>query len=365
MSGGQVHVPLVIRMATGAGRQLAAQHSHSLEGWYAHVPGLRVLAPATVAGRPGDAAARPCATPTPWWSSSTSASTGPRRSCPAGAGATDIDHAAIRRPGRDVSIVTHGGSLPKALDAAEQLEGRGIDAEVVDLRTLRPLDTETVLGSVTRTHRAVVVDEGWRTAGLSAEVAAGIAEEAFWDLDAPVGRVAAAEVPDPLRPPPRGGRPPAGPRHRRGRAGLRRRGCLRWASSGCRRSGRTWSPEPSPSGASHRATGCTEATSWPWSTPRSPTSRSRSSRTASSRSCWSVRAGRCPSARRWRAWPRRWPSPSPRHRPRRWSEPRSTRRPLPRGRRRSLPPGSIAGAGCGRRPGPVAEPRPRAWTSPW
>ena len=113
------------------------------------------------------------------------------------AGAVDIDRAAVRRPGRDLTVVAYGGTLGKALAAADQLTADGIDAEVVDLRTLRPLDTATIVGSVTRTHRAVVVDEGWRTGSLAAEVSARITEEAFYDLDAPVGRVCSAEVPMP------------------------------------------------------------------------------------------------------------------------------------------------------------------------
>ena len=171
MSGGQFNVPLVIRMATGGGRQLAAQHSHSLEGFYAHIPGIRVLAPATVADASDE--------------------------LPVNSHEADIERAMIRRPGDHVTIVTHGGSLRLCLSAAEVLAGEGISAEVVDLRTLRPLDDATILGSVTRTHRALVVDEAWRTGGLSAEVAARIAEECFYDLDAPVGRVAAVEVPIP------------------------------------------------------------------------------------------------------------------------------------------------------------------------
>lgn len=196
MSGGQVAVPLVIRMTTGAGRRLAAQHSHSLEGWYAHIPGIRVLAPATLE----DARymlAPALADPDPvliFEHGSLYNATGQLDS---GSGPVDLDTAAVRRPGTDVSLITHGGSLAKTLQAAKRLAEEGIDAEVIDLRTLRPLDHATILGSVRRTHRAVVVDEGWRTAGLSAEVAAVIAEQAFYDLDAPVERVCGAEVPTP------------------------------------------------------------------------------------------------------------------------------------------------------------------------
>jgi pyruvate dehydrogenase E1 component beta subunit len=110
---------------------------------------------------------------------------------------TDIATAAIRRPGEHLTLVTYGGSLPKAMRAAEQLAGEGASAEVVDLRVLRPLDRATILDSVTRTHRLVVIDEGWRTGSLSAEIAAIAAEHAFYELDAPIERVCTAEVPLP------------------------------------------------------------------------------------------------------------------------------------------------------------------------
>jgi pyruvate dehydrogenase E1 component beta subunit len=113
------------------------------------------------------------------------------------AGAGEIGRAAVRRTGRDVSLVTYGGSVPKALAAADELAAVGIEAEVVDLRTLRPLDTATVLASVARTHRALIVDEGWRTGSFAAEVSARIMEGGFYDLDAPVQRVCTAEVPIP------------------------------------------------------------------------------------------------------------------------------------------------------------------------
>ncbi|WP_395298228.1 alpha-ketoacid dehydrogenase subunit beta [Kitasatospora hibisci] len=196
MSGGQVAVPLVIRMTTGAGRQLAAQHSHSLEGWYAHVPGIRVLAPATLADA-RHMLAPALADPDPVVIFEHGSLYNVSGTLPPGAGPVDLDSAALRRPGTDVSLITHGGSLGKCLEAADRLSADGVDAEVVDLRTLRPLDDATVVGSVRRTHRAVVVDEGWRTGGLSAEVAARITEQGFYDLDAPVERVCAAEVPVP------------------------------------------------------------------------------------------------------------------------------------------------------------------------
>jgi pyruvate dehydrogenase E1 component beta subunit len=195
MSGGQFSVPVVIRMATGAGRQVAAQHSHSLENWYAHVPGLRVLMPGTVEdarGMLGAALADPDPVvifehaqlynlegelPEPW--------------------STDVAHAAIRRPGSQLSLIAWGGCLPKALQAADELAAAGVDAEVLDLRVLRPLDTAAIVDSVRRCRRVVVVDEGWRTGSLAAEVMATIMERAFYELDAPVARVCSEEVPIP------------------------------------------------------------------------------------------------------------------------------------------------------------------------
>ncbi|MBL0092870.1 MAG: alpha-ketoacid dehydrogenase subunit beta [Piscinibacter sp.] len=195
MSGGQFGVPVVIRMATGAGRQLAAQHSHSLENWYAHVPGLRVLAPATVEDARGmlwPALQDPDPVlifehaqlynlegelPEPFTS--------------------DISHAAVRREGRDVSIVTYGGCLPKVLDAVQALTADGISAEVIDLRVLRPLDDAAICASVRKTRRLLVVDEGWRSGSLAAEVMARVVEQVFYELDAPPARVCSQEVPIP------------------------------------------------------------------------------------------------------------------------------------------------------------------------
>ena len=196
MSGGQFAVPLVIRMTTGAGRQLAAQHSHSLEGWYAHIPGLRIVAPATVADARGMLWTA-LADPDPVLIFEHAALFGITDDLPEELEPVDLDRAAVRRPGTDITIVTYGSGLHRSLEAAEVLPGEGISAEVIDLRTLRPLDSDTYLESVARTHRALVVEEGWRTGGIGAEVAAQIGEGAFWDLDAPVGRLATAEVPIP------------------------------------------------------------------------------------------------------------------------------------------------------------------------
>ena len=196
MSGGQLNVPLVIRMTTGAGHQLAAQHSHSLEGWYAHVPGLRVVAPATLEDARGMLWTAIC-DPDPVLIFEHGSLYNLEGDLAENAGPTDLDRAAIRRTGSDLTLISYGGTLGKAQDAANELAGRGIEAEVIDLRTLRPLDTVTILTSVSRTHRAVIVDEGWRTGSLSAEISARITEGAFYDLDAPVARVCSAEVPMP------------------------------------------------------------------------------------------------------------------------------------------------------------------------
>jgi pyruvate dehydrogenase E1 component beta subunit len=196
MSGGQFSVPLVIRMATGAGRQLAAQHSHSLECWYAHVPGIRVLAPATLADARGMLpAALRLRDPVVILEHASLYSV--EGELADNAGAVDLDQAGVRRSGADVSLITYGGSLSKALAAADLLAAEGVEAEVLDLRTLRPLDLAGIIGSVRRTHRAVVIDEGWRTGSLAGEISACIMEQAFYELDAPVARVCTAEAPIP------------------------------------------------------------------------------------------------------------------------------------------------------------------------
>jgi pyruvate dehydrogenase E1 component beta subunit len=195
MSGGQFSVPLVVRMATGAGRQLAAQHSHSLEGWYAHIPGIKVVAPATVADAYGMLPTA-LADPDPviifehvqLYNTSIDIDT---------LTPTDIDRAVVRRAGKDVTVIAYGGCLPKALDAADELFLAGIDCEVIDLRVLRPLDDDTILTSVRETHKVVVVDEAWHTGSLAGEISARIVENAFYDLDAPITRVCTEEVPIP------------------------------------------------------------------------------------------------------------------------------------------------------------------------
>ncbi len=189
MSGGQFSVPLVIRMSTGAGRQLAAQHSHSLEGWYAHIPGIKIVAAATIDDAHGMLGAA-LEDPNPvivfeypaLFEMKGELSTEP----------VDISTSRIRRTGNRVTLVTYGACLPKTLEAAGEVDG-----EVIDLRVLRPLDMAPVLESVKKTRRAVVVDEGWRSGSLAAEIMARIMEQGFYDLDAPVARVCREEVPIP------------------------------------------------------------------------------------------------------------------------------------------------------------------------
>ncbi|MDJ0977572.1 MAG: alpha-ketoacid dehydrogenase subunit beta [Erythrobacter sp.] len=195
MSGGQFHVPVVIRMATGGGRQLAAQHSHSLEGWYAHIPGIRVLAPATVedaAGMLGPALDDP--DPVLIFENALLYNHSEDVNEPV---EVDIDHAVVRRAGKDLTLVTYGGSLGKTLAAADELGTDGISTEVIDLRVLRPLDDVTILTSLAKTRRCVIVDEGWRSGSLAAEIMARIVEQSFWNLDAPLARVCSEEVPVP------------------------------------------------------------------------------------------------------------------------------------------------------------------------
>jgi pyruvate dehydrogenase E1 component beta subunit len=195
MSNGQFSVPVVIRMATGAGRQLAAQHSHSLENWYAHIPGITVLAPATVADAYGmlrTAMTNPDPVVIFEHVGLYNISADLEELVP-----TDIEKAALRRTGGDATLIAYGGCVPKALDAADELAAAGIECDVIDLRVLRPLDDATILESVRKTHRVVVVDEAWHTGSLAAEISARIVEQAFYELDAPIARVCTVEVPIP------------------------------------------------------------------------------------------------------------------------------------------------------------------------
>jgi pyruvate dehydrogenase E1 component alpha subunit len=196
MSGGQFNVPVVIRMTTGGGRQLAAQHSHSLEGWYAHIPGLRIVAPATHDDARGMVLAA-LDDPDPVLIFEHALLLGVEGELSEPLVPVDIDRAAVRRAGGDVSLITYGGMLHKTLAAAAELAGEGIDAEVLDLRALRPLDDAAIVATVGKTRRAVVIDEGWKSGSLAAEIVTRIVEQAFYELDAPLARVCSAEVPVP------------------------------------------------------------------------------------------------------------------------------------------------------------------------
>lgn len=196
MSGGQLNVPVVIRMSCGIGRQLAAQHSHSWEPLYAHIPGLKVLS----AGTHEDARGMLLTAlqdPDPVIIFEYTFLLNKEAEIPANAGAVDITKAKLRREGKDISVITYGAAVCKALDAAKELAVLGIDAEVIDLRVLRPLDTATVLNSVKKTHRALLVEEAWSSVNVSSEISARITENIFYDLDAPVQRLGGVEVPVP------------------------------------------------------------------------------------------------------------------------------------------------------------------------
>lgn len=196
MSGGQFEVPLVVRMATGGGKQIAAQHSHSLENWFAHVPGIKCLAPATVQDA-RDMVLQAVADPDPVFVFEHQLLYGMTGELDEEAAPADPWRALVRRPGKDVTLIGWAGTLGKCLEAAEALAKEGVEAEVVDLRCLRPIDFSTLAASVTKTHRAVIVDEGWKTGGLAGELMAGLMERVFYELDGPLRRVCTAEVPIP------------------------------------------------------------------------------------------------------------------------------------------------------------------------
>ena len=197
MSGGQFNIPLVIRGPGGPAHQLAAQHSQSMESYFYHVPGLKVVRPSTPLDAKGllKSAIRDD-NPVIFIESETLYNV---------KGEVDEDpdfviplgRAIVRRPGTDVTVVAYMGMMYRAMEAAEVLAGEGISVEIVDPRTLRPMDTETIIGSVRKTHRAVVVEAGAGFAGMGSEIAAFITEQAFDDLDAPVERVTGASAPMP------------------------------------------------------------------------------------------------------------------------------------------------------------------------
>ncbi len=195
MSGGQFNVPVVIRISCGIGRQLAAQHSHSWEPLFAHIPGLKVLSVGThedartmLLGALKD--------PNPVVIFEYTAMLNLEAEV-ADREPEDIEHAKVLRTGKDISLITYGAGVYKSLDAAKELAEAGIDVEVVDLRVLRPLDEKTFLTSVSKTHRALIVEDAWQSVSISSEVSARIVEKCFYELDAPVQRLAGAEVPIP------------------------------------------------------------------------------------------------------------------------------------------------------------------------
>ena len=196
MSGGQIHVPMVIRMASGAGSQLSSQHSHSLEGWYAHIPGLKVAVPYT----PYDARGllkTAFRDDNPVIFIEHTALYARKGEVPDEAYAIPFGQAEVHREGKDVTLIGYSGSVYQCSLAADMLVEQGRDAEVINLRTLRPLDIDTIVASVRKTHRAVVVEDDWRFGGFAGEIAALIMERAFDELDAPVARVCGADVPMP------------------------------------------------------------------------------------------------------------------------------------------------------------------------
>jgi pyruvate dehydrogenase E1 component beta subunit len=196
MSAGQLHVPMIIRMASGAGSQLASQHSHSLEGWYAHIPGLSVVLPST----PGDARGllkTAFRQPNPVIFIEHTAMYSRKGEVPEDDYRIPFGRAELCREGTDVTLIGYSGSVHQVDLAAELLVERGYKPETLNLRTLRPLDVESIVKSVRKTHRAVVVEDDWKFGGFAGEIAATIMEEAFDDLDAPVARVCGADVPMP------------------------------------------------------------------------------------------------------------------------------------------------------------------------
>lgn len=196
MSGGQLNVPIIIRMSCGIGRQLAAQHSHSWEPFYAAVPGLIVLSAGVVEDARGMLISA-LKSPDPVIIFEYTAMLNLEKEIAAGSGAVDITKAKVRKTGKDISIITYGAGVYKSLEAAEELALSGIDAEVIDLRVLRPLDEETIISSVSKTHRALIVEDAWRSVSISSEISSRIMEKSFYELDAPVQRLCGVEVPIP------------------------------------------------------------------------------------------------------------------------------------------------------------------------
>jgi pyruvate/2-oxoglutarate/acetoin dehydrogenase E1 component len=200
MTGGMVSVPLVIRAPVCAGISLGAQHSQSLESWFVHVPGIKVVMPSTPADAKGLLL-------------SAIRDNGPvlflehrllyaqMGMVPQEGFVVPLGSAEIKRGGSDVTVIATGRTVTLALSAAEKLSAEGIEIEVVDPRTLKPLDLATITGSIKKTHRLVVVSDGWKTCGYAAEMMATVMEECFFDLDAPIHRVTTRDFPMPVAPP--------------------------------------------------------------------------------------------------------------------------------------------------------------------
>ena len=196
MSGGQINVPVVIRMNSGIGNQLAAQHSHSWEPFYAHIPGLKIVSAGTHEDARGMLLTA-LESPDPVVIFEYTSLLNMESEIPSGSGAVDIDNAKVRREGKDLSIITYGPGVYKALAAAEILASSGIDVEIIDLRVLNPIDNETIINSVAKTHKVLIVEEAWRSVSISSEIISRIMENAFFSLDAPVERLCGIEVPIP------------------------------------------------------------------------------------------------------------------------------------------------------------------------
>lgn len=196
MSGGQINVPVVIRMGSGIGRQLAAQHSHSWEPFYAHVPGLIVLSVGTHEDARGMLLAA-LKSPDPVVIFEYTSMLNLEKEIPENSGEVDVKKSKVLKEGKDLSVITYGTGVYKCLEAAAILSEEGIEVEVIDLRVLRPMDEETFLASVSKTHRALVVEDAWRSVSISSEVVSRIMEKAFFELDAPVARLCGKEVPIP------------------------------------------------------------------------------------------------------------------------------------------------------------------------
>ena len=196
MSGGQLNVPVIIRMSCGIGRQLAAQHSHSWEPFYAHIPGLIVLSVGTHEDA-REMLISALQSPDPVIIFEYTAMLNLEKEISVEVLPVNISKAKVLRKGTAISIITYGAGVYKSLEAAAELATFGIEAEVIDLRILRPLDEETFLASVVKTHRVLIVEEAWRSVSISSEISSRIMEKAFYELDAPVERLCGVEVPIP------------------------------------------------------------------------------------------------------------------------------------------------------------------------